>query len=219
MQLEFEESLKIKYPGLHALLGTIDDVKITRTAKALEELKQEILRETKSKYTLESLKDVQIFRAYRDFFWKAGIDPTKVRPAAEALIRRILANKQIPTINTLVDAYNLASIKTCIALAAFDREELNGDLFMRAAKNGEEFMGIGMGKPMLLNGGEIVIQDYEKLIAVYPYRDADVSKVTEQTRSIILMVCGCPSIDERLLLEAQQVATDFIIKHCQGKIN
>jgi DNA/RNA-binding domain of Phe-tRNA-synthetase-like protein len=161
---------------------------------------------------------VQIFRAYRDFFWRAGIDPTKVRPAAEALIRRILANKQIPTINTLVDAYNLASIKTGVALAAFDLKELQGTLSMRAAEKGEEFLGIGMSKPMQLNGGEIVVHDDEKLVAVYPYRDAERSKVTEQTKKIMLMVCGCPGIDEAPLLEAQQVASDYIISYCQGKL-
>jgi DNA/RNA-binding domain of Phe-tRNA-synthetase-like protein len=176
------------------------------------------MNEVKSKYTLESLKDVQIFRAYRDFFWRAGIDPTKVRPAAEALIRRILANKQIPTINTLVDAYNLASIKTGVALAAFDRKELQGTLSMRAAQQGEEFLGIAMSKPMQLNGGEIIVHDDEKLVAVYPYRDAERSKVTEQTKNIMLMVCGCPGIDEAPLLEAQQIASDYIIRHCQGKV-
>jgi len=218
LQLAIESSLTIKYPGLQALLRGIDEVTIARTTGPLEQLKQEIMNEIKSKYTLESLKDVQLFRAYRDFFWRAGIDPTKVRPAAEALIRRILANKQIPTINTLVDAYNLASIKTGVALAAFDRKELQGTLSMRAAKQGEEFLGIGMSKPMRLNGGEIIVHDDEKLVAVYPYRDVERSKVTEQTKNIMLMVCGCPGIVEAPLLEAQQVASDYITRYCQGKL-
>jgi DNA/RNA-binding domain of Phe-tRNA-synthetase-like protein len=190
-------------------------VTVTRTVTLLEELKTVIVEEVKSKYNLESLKDVPIFRAYRDFFWRAGIDPTKVRPAAEALIRRILANKPVPTINTLVDAYNLASIRTGIALAAFDRNQVCGALVMRSAREGEEFYGIGMTKPMRLTGGEIVVVDSEKTVAVYPYRDAETSKVTEHTKKIILMVCGCPGIEEAPLLEAQTVACDFITRFCQ----
>ena len=50
-------------------------------------------------YSLDGLKDEENIRAYRDFFWKLGIDPTKIRPAAEALIRRILGGKEIPRIN------------------------------------------------------------------------------------------------------------------------
>ena len=155
MQLDIELSLTSKYPGLRALLQTIDSVVVTKTTVPLEELKKTIADEVRSKYTLESLKDIPIFRAYRDFFWRAGVDPTKIRPAAEALIRRILAKKSIPTINSLVDAYNLASIETGIALAAFDREGLKGTLSMRVAREGDEFHGIGMSKPMRLTGGRL----------------------------------------------------------------
>jgi DNA/RNA-binding domain of Phe-tRNA-synthetase-like protein len=216
LQLDIEVSLQSKFSGLRVLLQTIDNVVVTRSTGRMENLKGTIADEVRSKYTLESLKDVPIFRAYRDFFWSAGIDPTKIRPAAEALIRRILAKKPIPTVNTLVDAYNLASIKTGIALAAFDRKELNGTLSMRAARKEDEFLGIGMSKPMRLTGGEIVVADAEKLVAVYPYRDADVSKVTERTKNILLMVCGCPGIDEAPLLEARRVACDFIARFCKG---
>ena len=113
----------------------------------LEEFKEEVFVEVKSRFTLESLKDEPVFRAYRDFFWRIGVDPTKVRPAAEALIRRVLGGRSIPRINTVVDAYNLVSMTTCIALAAFDVSRLNGDIIMRFADKGEEFFGIGMDKP------------------------------------------------------------------------
>ena len=37
----------------------------------------------KDKYKLETLKDEPIIKAYRKFFWRIGIDPTKVRPSSE----------------------------------------------------------------------------------------------------------------------------------------
>jgi len=99
---------------------------------------------------------VPIFRTYRDFFWEIDIDPTKTRPASEALVRRVLQGKTLPTINTLVDAYNLASLTSGIPLAAFDYQSLEGELEMRFARKGEEFLGIGMDGPKSLDGGEIV---------------------------------------------------------------
>lgn len=124
LQLDIEESLTTKFPGLKANLRTITGVKVRKSTSGLEELREVVVKEIKSKYALETLKDVPAFRAYRDFFWRVGIDPTKIRPAAEALIRRMLADKPIPSINTLVDAYNLASIRTGVALAAFDQSKL-----------------------------------------------------------------------------------------------
>jgi len=175
------------------------------------------MRQVKEQYDLESLKDLPTFRAYRDFFWSVEIDPTKNRPAAEALIRRFLGGKAIPHINTLVDAYNLASIRTEIALAAFDMDKLKGDLLMRPARKDEEFMGIGMEKPMRLQGGEIVISDEEKLVAIYPHRDADNTKITEETKNVLLLVCGVPGIKEETLRNAAKVAMDYITKFCDGR--
>ena len=128
-----------------------------------------------------------------------------------------MACKPIPTINNVVDSYNLASIRTEIALAAFNRDELKGSLLMRAAEKGERFLGIGMSEPMELNGGEVVISDEEKLVAVYPYRDAERSKVSETTRRLLILVCGVPGVDEQLLLEAGRVALDLVPRFCGGE--
>lgn len=217
MVFEVDLRLADRFPGLRVVIGYVDGVKVQRNDANLQKFKDEALSEVKKKYNLESLKDVAIFRAYRDFFWKVGIDPTKIRPAAEALIRRILGGKQIPTINTVVDSYNMASIKTEIALAAFNRDELKGNLIMRAAEKGERFLGIGMSEPMELKGGEVVIADQEKLVAVYPYRDAERSKVSETTKNLMILVCGVPGIDQQLLNDARKVALDIVTRFCGGQ--
>ncbi len=217
MSLKIDSKLKTRFPDLTASVLHVKDVKIQKRDAELEKFKVEVTRQIREEYDLDSVKDQPIFRAYRDFFWRVGIDPTKNRPAAEALIRRILGGKTLPCINTLVDAYNLASIKTGIALATFDADKLEGDLLMRFAEEGEQFLGIGMEKPLVLKGGEIVIADNEKLIAVYPYRDADNTKVTEKTRNITIVVCGAPGINEETLRNASQVALEYIRRFCDGK--
>ena len=175
--------------------------------------------QVKQRYGLETLKDLPTFRAYRDFFWNVGIDPTKNRPAAEALIRRTLRGKTLPTINTFVDAYNLASMNTEIALAAFDSDKLRGDLHMRFAQKSDQFLGIGMHKPLELMGGEVVISDAAQVIAVYPYRDADHSKITKTTEAVLLLTCGVPGIHKEKLKEAAQITLQYVTKFCGGKLH
>jgi DNA/RNA-binding domain of Phe-tRNA-synthetase-like protein len=216
MALKIDIHVKTKFPGLQVLTCKILDVKIEKRSTELEKFAEKLMEQVRLKYDLKSLKNLPTFRAYRDFFWKAGIDPTKNRPAAEALIRRILGGKAIPQINTLVDAYNLASVNTEVPLAAFDMERLKGDLAMHFAEKGEEFVGIGMEKPMRLLGGEIVISDAEKLVAIYPYRDAENTKITTATNNVLLLVCGVPDISEETLRHAAQVATDYICAFCGG---
>ena len=217
MGFKIDTQVKTCFPELTVLTFNIEGVKVEKINIELEKFKNEIMKQVREKYDLESLKNVSTFRAYRDFFWKAGIDPTKIRPAAEALIRRILGGRDIPQINTLVDAYNLASIMTEIALAAFDADKVKGNLLMRFAEKGEEFLGIGMEKPMLLQGGEIVVSDDEKLVAIYPYRDADSTKVTEKTKNVMMLVCGVPGIEEKTLQDAMRVTLDCVVRFCNGE--
>jgi DNA/RNA-binding domain of Phe-tRNA-synthetase-like protein len=217
--LEIQQELVGSFPGLGVLESRMKDMRIRRTDPALEEFRREVQdRIRRSTPSLAEVKDLQVFRAYRDFFWRVGVDPTKTRPAGEALMRRILSGGSIPAINTFVDAYNLASAETHVAIAAFDLSRIDESaLLMRRALPGEGFRGIGMPGPIQLKGPEIVIEDRSsrKLIAVYPYRDSDESKVREETRDVLLMMCGVPGLDTATLERARAVCTEYVERFCR----
>nr|MDO8081923.1 phenylalanine--tRNA ligase beta subunit-related protein [Candidatus Freyarchaeota archaeon] len=215
--LVIDEEIKERFPDLNAKTAVVDGVHTERNKSELEEFKQSVFAEIKGKYDLESLKNDEKMRKYRDFFWKIGIDPTKIRPASEALIRRILQENPIPKINTAVDAYNLASIMSGVPIAAFDMDTVFGRLHMRFSKVGEIFLGIGMEKPKSLKGGEIVVSDDRRLVAVYPYRDSDDTKITLKTKKIILMSCGVPGISDKDLDQALEYAVEYVQKFCEEK--
>ncbi len=216
MSLKLDRGLSAKFPGLSTGVTHIRGVEILDRRPDLEEFKGGVIGEATKRWSLDELKDDPTFRLYRDFFWKVRVDPTKTRPAAEALLRRVLRGNPLPTINTLVDAYNLASISTHIPFGAFDTDRMRGEPLMREAAPGEEFLGIGMDGPIKLAGGEAVIQDDERLIAVYPYRDADYSKVTTSTRNLLLMTCGVPGVSGAVLREAEAVGIEYITRFCGG---
>ncbi len=215
--LPLSPALKEKFPDLAAQIINFKDVTIKREVNELEEYKEEVYEETRGRWEIEKLRDDPDFRAYRDFFWKLGTDPTKNRPAAEALIRRVLNGRPIPKINTWVDAYNLVSIQTAIPIASFDADLLEGSLLMREAEAGEEFLGIAMKKPMVLKGGEAVIQDDQGLVAIYPFRDADHSKVTGDTKNVLMLLCGAPKITLETLDASAGVAEKVLTRFCGGR--
>src|SRR3990170_3684045 len=204
------------FDGLDAIPFLLEDVRVLPERADLEAYKAEVLARVRASYTLESVKDVPELRAYRDFFWRVGIDPTKTRPAAEALLRRVLQGRPLPRINTFVDAYNLASMETRIALAAFDLAKLRGPVRMRRARFGETFHGIGMDAPAAMTGADVVCEDDERLVAIYPHRDAEASKVTLETRDVLCLVCGVPGIPEAALREASDVTARVVTRFCGG---
>ena len=74
-------------------------------------------------------------RAYRAF----GKDPSRYRPAAEALVRRTLKNKPLYQVNTLVDLINLASMAFGYSIGGFDADRFVGDtLTLGVGRAGEE---------------------------------------------------------------------------------
>jgi DNA/RNA-binding domain of Phe-tRNA-synthetase-like protein len=155
------------------------------------------LKELSGKLTVskETLKDHPTVRALRDFYWKIGIDPTKVRPSSEALARRFLTNKAIPKINSVVDAGNIASIETLVPIGIYDADRIVGNVALRLAVTNEEFIDISNAKHTL-QGKEIVLSDSNGVMHVFPYRDSLRTRVTEQTRRVLIIGCGVPGIEQ-----------------------
>ena len=211
--------LQSSFPGLRVVELKMEGLEVQSTDPALESFKHEVQDKVRQRIaSLTEVKDRPIFRAYRDFFWRVGIDPTKVRPAGEALTRRILGGRDLPTVNTVVDAYNIASVETSVAIAAFDLDVIEEDsLVMRRAVKGEPFHGIGMASPDSLTGVEVVVEDQGlgRLVAVYPYRDSEDSKVTERTKGVLFLMCGVPGIDESTLERAKDLTREYVGRFCQ----
>ncbi|CAJ37654.1 B3/B4 domain-containing protein [Methanocella arvoryzae] len=210
------EGIVERFPNLCVAEGIVKDLEIGPASDDLEKLKPEIAGKIRSAYTLEAVKDDPGFRAYRDFFWSVGVDPTKTRPASEALVRRILAGKPLPTINTAVDAYNLVSALHGVPIAAFDADLLSGSLTMRFATAGEQFKGIGMKEPVDLKPNQVIICDEAEIIAIYPYRDSDSTKVTMTTKNMHIISCGVPGVSRDRVLDAYRACGDYLAKYCHG---
>lgn len=177
-----------------------------------------VLADVRRERSLDGLKDDALFRAYRDFYWSLGIDPTKVRPSGEALNRRVLQGKPLPRINAFVDAYNLASLRTGVPLAAFDAAQLRGGVELRFARAGEAFVSIGQDKREALQGTELVMADAERVIAFYPHRDADATKVAAATTEVLLVACGAPGVPGAALDGALALAVSFASQACGGRV-
>ncbi|MCJ7425392.1 hypothetical protein MUP01_14170 [Candidatus Bathyarchaeota archaeon] len=210
MDVHYDSRVKNELSKLSVCLGIINNVHVEKENDKLQRLKEAIYEEVRTRYSTEELKTNPTVRAYRDFYWRLGVDPTKTRPSGEALLRRILHGDELPCISTAVDAYNLASIKTIIPISGLDADRLNPPLQIRFAESGEAFQGIGMAKPVSLTQGTLILADRTQVLCIYPYRDSDQTKIGMQTRNVILIAYGVPGILEEQLKEAVEIALSYI---------
>ena len=79
------------------------------------------------------LSELPTLAAWRSVFRSFGVNPTKYRSAAEALLRRLTKQGELPSINALVDLANLVSIRYALPVAVFDQREVTGGTTVRLA--------------------------------------------------------------------------------------
>ena len=217
LNILWDSTIVKEYPNLIIGYSVIHDVHVNKRDHDMEVFIKKKEEELRRRYSLEELKNVRKVRLYRDFFWRLGIDPTKKRPASEALLRRILRGKGLPKISNVVDAYNLASVETLITLSAYDLDKVRLPLSVRFARKGEKAILIG-NREVELTGKEIVLTDGEGILCVLIHGDVERTKVTMNTKNIILIAYGVPGIDENEIINAIDKASEYIIRFAGGSI-
>lgn len=181
-----------------------------------EELWQEIKalgERYRSELTTESLKDMTSIAATRRVYKACGKDPSRYRPASEALIRRMLQGKELYQRDTLVDLVNLASIAYGYSIGGFDADKFVGNtLTLGIGREGEPYEGIGRG---LLNiCGLPVYRDAEGGVGT-PTSDNERTKMTIDTRHLVVLINGYDGNEQRVRENAEYIQ-QLLRKYCQS---
>ena len=144
--------------------------------------------------TTQTLKELSGIAATRRVYRACGKDPSRYRPASEALIRRQLTGKSLYQIDTLVDLVNLASIAYGYSIGGFDADKFEGDtLTLGIGREGEPYEGIGRG--MINIAGLPVYRDSKGGVGT-PTSDNERTKITLQTTHLVVLINGYDG-DER----------------------
>ena len=209
--LEIDPSTRSQSMGLIIGALEIDSFKILENNYDLSPIIEIISQTMHSSYTIQNIKDTIIIAKYRAFYWKKlKIDPTKIRPASEALIRRILKNKSIPKISPFVDAYNWASIISLIPMGGYDIDRIHFPIKIRFTGENETFHPIGK-PPQNLPENTLVTSDAAKqILCQYPYRDSQVTMVTPKSSKILLLAYGIEGLLQKDLTFALEKAKEHL---------
>lgn len=167
----------------------------------------------KAEYTTETVKTISGIEATRRVYRACGKDPSRYRPAAEALIRRMLQGKELYQIDTLVDLINLASIAFGYSIGGFDADKFVGDtLTLGIGREGEPYEGIGRG--MLNIAGLPVYRDAEGGVGT-PTSDNERTKIELSTRHVLVLVNGYDGNEVQVKANAEYIIR-LLEKYAQG---
>ena len=212
MKIEVSEEIENVCPGF---VGACIDAKVVNS-KFCQPLWDEIHQlgeKFKASLTTETLKEIPSIAATRRVYRACGKDPSRYRPAAEALIRRMLKGKELYQIDTLVDLINVASIAYGYSIGGFDADKFVGNtLRLGVGREGEPYEGIGRG--MINIAGLPVYRDAKGGVGT-PTSDNERTKIDLNTRHLVVLINGYDGNEERVRQNAEYIQ-QLIVKYCQS---
>ena len=193
-------------------VGLAFEAQITNTPFS-EELWKEIEKvgeDYRKRLTTDSLKDITSIAATRRIYKLCGKDPSRYRPAAEALIRRILKGQDLYRIDVAVDLINLASMAYGYSIGGFDADLIVGNvLSLGVGQKDEPYEGIGRG---ILNiEGLPVYRDEIGGIGT-PTSDHERTKITLDTTHLLVLINGYDGNEENIV-RCGEFIQDLAVKY------
>ena len=148
---------------------------------------------------------------------EVGVKPRRHPPSNQKLLEYALKHGTLPSINNLVDAYNLVSLQTLCSLGAHDAEQLSSPVELRILSGDETFRPLGSPDPQPVVAGEFGYVDATgRLLCRLDSLQADFSKVSETASEVLVIVestIATPAADRQAAVE---LVREVIQEHCGG---
>lgn len=139
--------------------------------------------------------------------WKAlGSSPSRYRPSAEALFRRIKKQNYLPSIHSAVDMNNFLSLQYEIPLGLYDADKIDGDVEIALGTEEDQFEGLNNRTNTFEN---ILVSKDARGAFGSPYVDSTRTAVTENTKNALHIFYLLPSMERDKALELLTAAANM----------
>jgi len=159
--------------------------------------------------------DVPGVAEVRALFHALDVDPTKLRPSSEALLRRVLQGRGLPRVDPVVDVCNLCSLEHQLPLGLYDRAQVRGAARARLGRAGEAYQGIR--KEHVNVDGRLVLADDHGPFGA-PTADSLRTSVTPATTQVLAVVyCPNERADADLSMALESIA-ERLTRWCGARV-
>lgn len=216
MKLRIDQKIFEQYSEV--LLGVIVLHNINN--KGEDEGLSQLLREAE-KLAVEKMGNIPVAEhpniiPWREAYRKFGAKPKDYPSSIENLIKRILKGEQVRHINKLVDIYNVISLRHLVPVGGEDTEKINGDILLTFAGNNEKaifLLGEKEARPPHPN--EVIYKDDSGAICRrWNWKEADRTKLTEETTDAFMVIEVLPPIRKEQLQAALSELSEMLKKYC-----
>lgn len=191
-RFRYDRAVLQRFPGV--LGGVIHATGVTNgpTPRGLAEAFDAESAAVRARIGETPLSELPTLAAWRRVFRGFGVDPTQYRCAAEALLRRLTKQGELPSIGTLVDLANLVSIRHALPVAVFDQRFVVRSTTVRFARGDERWTDLGSSGAQHPEPDEVIFVDEADVVSArrWCWRQSAVSEARSDTTEILVTVEG-----------------------------
>ncbi|EKD78233.1 MAG: hypothetical protein ACD_41C00385G0003 [uncultured bacterium] len=178
-----------------------------------------ILKELLAKTTAAVITNDPMLQGFRDLHTAVGKSNRRFVSSPENLLQTLLRTSTLPSINLLVDIYNLVSVQTHLALGAHDISQIAGHVALRLTNGTERYQALGKSQPEPVPAGEYAyIDDSNEIICRLECRQVEKTKITSETTGAFFIVQGNPNTTDSAITSGRNQLISLVQKYCGGTV-
>lgn len=220
MKLQVHPDIFQQFPG--AVLGVVVAHGIDVTGEQAELMAQLHAAETRVRESLcgATITEHPHITPWREAYRRFGAKPKDHPSSIENLVRRVLKGEELRHINTLVDLYNLVSLKYLVPVGGEDLDQIVGDVWLTFAGQAEPAVRmLGELEARAPKPGEVLYKDNAGAICRrWNWKEADRTKMTEATRNVFLVIERLPPVEIAIVEAATRELAELVAHWCGGDI-
>jgi len=205
------------FPNFKRGIIIVSDVENAPRNKRMRKLLSKMV---KARAEAEWLKH-EFVKAWDEAHLKFGSNPNRFPPSIKSLLKRVQKGGGIPFINSVVASFNYISLKHVIPCGGDDIDKVEGNLHLGFAKGNEIFVPLGSNRQENPEPGEVIYFDDKTLNVMcrkWNWRNGELTKITEETKKIVINIDGVGSISQSVVEEARDELAELLTRECNASL-
>ena len=221
MKLKIADEIFEKFSGLNIGVITAKNINNAGAEDEIQNFIRAQEKEIREKYNAETLSENPKISVWRKVYSSFGAKPKKNKCSVESLYRLTLQGNDLRHISKIVDLYNFISLKYMLPVGGEDIDQMTGDVVLAFAKENEvPVLLLGDKVPRAPHPGEVIYKDdVSTLCRRWNWREADRTKLTEETKNCIMVIEGLPPVSQNEVESATKELMELAQKFCGGEIS
>ncbi|MDO8648239.1 MAG: B3/4 domain-containing protein [Candidatus Peregrinibacteria bacterium] len=220
MHFRIDPAITAKYPHLLVGLLICRGVDNTKSSPEIGALLRSAEAKIRAQYSdPEALKSHPTIAAWQEVHRSFESNPNKFPSSVHALCKRVAKGGELPSINPLVDLYNVISLTYVLPVGGEDLEKCTGDIHLTIAEGTESFIPLGGTENEPPDPGEVLYRDDAGVLCrKFNWREAARTCLTEKTRNAVLLIEAVPPTTRTELDAALAQLKELISRFCGGTV-